>query len=118
MNKAAGRLQVVATPIGNLGDLSARAREALAEADLIAAEDTRHTSGLLRTMGIAKPMVSLNAHNEGERVQDLLQRLQEGAVISLVSDAGTPLLSDPGFALVREVARGGHEIRIIPGPSA
>jgi 16S rRNA (cytidine1402-2'-O)-methyltransferase len=118
MNKAAGRLQVVATPIGNLGDLSARAREALAQTDLIAAEDTRHTAGLLHAIGIAKPMVSLNAHNEGERVQELLKRLQEGAVISLVSDAGTPLLSDPGFALVREVAKAGHEIRIIPGPSA
>jgi 16S rRNA (cytidine1402-2'-O)-methyltransferase len=113
-----GRLQVVATPIGNLGDLSERARQALAEADLIAAEDTRHTLGMLQAMGLAKPMVSLHAYNEGQRVPDLLERLGAGQLIALVSDAGTPLLSDPGFELVSAAAQAGFEVRVIPGPSA
>ena len=118
MSKAPGRLQVVATPIGNLRDLSERARQALAEADLIAAEDTRHTLGMLQALGISKPMVSLHAYNEGQRVPDLLERLRAGQVIVLVSDAGTPLLSDPGFELVSAAAAGGIEVGVIPGPSA
>jgi 16S rRNA (cytidine1402-2'-O)-methyltransferase len=116
--KVPGRLQVVATPIGNLSDLSARARQALEEADLIAAEDTRHTLGMLQAIGISKPMVSLHAYNEGQRVPDLLERLRAGAVIALVSDAGTPLLSDPGFELVSAASAAGFEVRAIPGPSA
>jgi 16S rRNA (cytidine1402-2'-O)-methyltransferase len=116
--KAPGRLQVVATPIGNLNDLSTRAHQALAEADLVAAEDTRHTLGMLQTMGISKPMVSLHAYNEGQRVPDLLARLGAGEVITLVSDAGTPLLSDPGYELVSAAANAGFEVRVIPGPSA
>jgi 16S rRNA (cytidine1402-2'-O)-methyltransferase len=116
--KAPGRLQVVATPIGNLSDLSTRARQALDEASLIAAEDTRHTLGMLQAMGISKPMVSLHAYNEGQRVPDLLERLRAGEVIALVSDAGTPLLSDPGFELVSAAASAGFEVRVIPGPSA
>jgi 16S rRNA (cytidine1402-2'-O)-methyltransferase len=115
---APGRLQVVATPIGNLRDLSERARQALAEADLIAAEDTRHTLGMLQAMGISTPMVSLHAYNEGQRVPDLLERLAAGQVIALVSDAGTPLLSDPGFELVSAAAQAGFEVGVIPGPSA
>ncbi len=118
MTKARGRLQVVSTPIGNLSDLSARARQALDEADLIAAEDTRHTLGMLQVIGISKPMVSLHAYNEGQRVPDLLARLEAGEVIALVSDAGTPLLSDPGFELVSTAANAGFEVRVIPGPSA
>ena len=118
MSKAHGRLQVVATPIGNLSDLSTRARQALEEADLIAAEDTRHTRGMLQALGISKPMVSLHAYNEGQRVPDLLERLGAGEVIALVSDAGTPLLSDPGFQLVSAAAGAGFEVRVIPGPSA
>lgn len=118
MNKARGRLQVVATPIGNLSDLSPRARQALEEADLIVAEDTRRTLGMLQAIGVSRPMVSLHAHNEGQRVPGLLERLAAGEVISLVSDAGTPLLSDPGFELVSSAATAGFEIRIIPGPSA
>jgi len=116
--KVPGRLQVVATPIGNLSDLSTRARQALEEANLIAAEDTRHTLGMLQVMGISKPMVSLHAYNEGQRVPDLLERLRAGEVIALVSDAGTPLLSDPGFELVSAAASAGIEVRVIPGPSA
>jgi 16S rRNA (cytidine1402-2'-O)-methyltransferase len=116
--KGPGRLQVIATPIGNLNDLSTRAHQALAEADLVAAEDTRHTLGMLQAIGVSKPMVSLHAYNEGQRVPDLLARLNAGEVIALVSDAGTPLLSDPGFELVRAAAAAGFEVRVIPGPSA
>ena len=113
-----GRLQVVATPIGNLADLSARAREALSRADVIAAEDTRHTRVLLRAIGIAKPLVSLHEHNESQRTPELLARLAAGETIALVSDAGTPLLSDPGLELVQRAARAGFEVHAIPGPSA
>ena len=118
VNHARGRLLVVATPIGNLNDLSLRAREALQEASLIAAEDTRHTAGLLQAIGVSKPMLSLHAHNEEARVPELLTRLQSGEVIALVSDAGTPLLSDPGYRLVSSAARAGIDVGVIPGPSA
>lgn len=118
VGKSRGRLDVVSTPIGNLSDLSERARQSLADADLIAAEDTRHTLVLLQAIGIAKPLVSLHAHNESERVSELLARLESGAKIALVSDAGTPVLSDPGYELVRAAAHAGHEVRSIPGPSA
>ena len=116
--KSPGRLQVVATPIGNLGDLSTRAREALESADLIAAEDTRHTLTLLQAIGVSKPLLSLHAYNETHRVPELLARLKAGENIVLVSDAGTPLLSDPGFELVRDAARAGYQVEAIPGPSA
>src|SRR5215472_16081618 len=99
--KAHGTLLVVATPIGNLADLSPRAREALSSAAIIAAEDTRHTRTLLQAMGIGTPLLSLHAHNEPERVPELLERLAAGEHVALVSDAGTPLLSDPGYELVR-----------------
>jgi 16S rRNA (cytidine1402-2'-O)-methyltransferase len=114
----AGRLDVVATPIGNLGDLSARAREALAAAALIAAEDTRRTGQLLNAIGVSAKLVSLHDYNEQDRIDRLVQQLQSGKVIALVSDAGTPLLSDPGFVLVRAAAVAGIEVRAIPGPSA
>jgi 16S rRNA (cytidine1402-2'-O)-methyltransferase len=113
-----GRLQVVATPIGNLADLGERAREALAEADVIAAEDTRHTGALLKAMGLATPLVSLHEHNESRRVPGLLARLALGARVALVCDAGTPLLSDPGYELVRAAIAAGFEVSAIPGPSA
>jgi 16S rRNA (cytidine1402-2'-O)-methyltransferase len=113
-----GRLQVVATPIGNLADLSERAREALAGADVIAAEDTRHTASLLKAAGIAKPLLSLHQHNESRRVPALLARLALGERVALVSDAGTPLLSDPGYELVHAVVAAGFEVSVIPGPSA
>jgi len=118
VGKPRGRLDIVATPIGNLGDLSPRAKQALAEADIVAAEDTRHTLGLLQSIGVARPLVSLHEHNETRRVPELLARLEDGAVVALVSDAGTPLLSDPGFELVNLAARAGIEVRAIPGPSA
>jgi 16S rRNA (cytidine1402-2'-O)-methyltransferase len=116
--KTPGRLQVVATPIGNLADLSARAREALEAADVIAAEDTRHTLVLLKAFGIAKPLISLHGHNEAQRVPQLLVRLEAGENVALVSDAGTPLLSDPGFQLVQRAAQAGIPVHTIPGPSA
>lgn len=118
MVKPPGRLLVVATPIGNMSDLSARARETLESADVIAAEDTRHTLQLLQAFGISRPLVSVHAHNETQRVPDLLARLQAGEAIALVSDAGTPLLSDPGFELVRRAAEAGFDVQAIPGPSA
>jgi 16S rRNA (cytidine1402-2'-O)-methyltransferase len=118
VGKPRGRLEVVATPIGNLQDLSERARASLAQADVIAAEDTRHTLALLQTIGVSRPMVSLHAHNEAQRVPEILARLEAGDVVVLVSDAGTPLLSDPGFGLVREAARAGIDVRVVPGPSA
>ncbi|HTV97213.1 MAG TPA: 16S rRNA (cytidine(1402)-2'-O)-methyltransferase [Steroidobacteraceae bacterium] len=117
-NEAAGRLYVVATPIGNLGDLSARACETLKSCALIAAEDTRRTGLLLKAAGIATPMVSLHDHNEARRAPELIARLRAGASIALVSDAGTPAISDPGFELVRACAAAGLEVIAVPGPCA
>lgn len=114
----AGKLVVVATPIGNLDDLSPRAQAAFEEADLIACEDTRHTGRLLAHLGIKKPLVSLHEHNERQRLPRLLSDLEAGKTVALASDAGTPLLSDPGFVLVREAAANGIRIEPIPGPSA
>jgi 16S rRNA (cytidine1402-2'-O)-methyltransferase len=113
-----GRLAVISTPIGNLGDLSPRAREELATAELVAAEDTRRTGQLLTTLGLARPLISLHEHNESERIGELLEKLRNGARIALVSDAGTPLLSDPGFELVRRVSQEGMPVVAVPGPSA
>jgi 16S rRNA (cytidine1402-2'-O)-methyltransferase len=108
----------VATPIGNLGDLAPRARAALRAADLIAAEDTRRTGALLAAIGISGTLVSLHEHNESGRIEHLVRELEAGKVVALVSDAGTPLLSDPGFQLVRAAAAAGIAIRAIPGASA
>ena len=118
MSARAGRLDVIATPIGNIGDLSSRAREALAAADVVLAEDTRRTASLLTACGISRPLLSLHDHNEAQRCEALLARLRAGEVLALVSDAGTPLLSDPGFVLVRAAAAAGIEVRTIAGPSA
>jgi 16S rRNA (cytidine1402-2'-O)-methyltransferase len=114
----AGKLLVVATPIGNLDDLSPRARAAFEEADVVACEDTRHTGRLLAHLGIKKPLVSLHEHNERQRLPRLLADLEGGKVIAVASDAGTPLLSDPGFLLVREAAKLGIRVEPIPGASA
>jgi 16S rRNA (cytidine1402-2'-O)-methyltransferase len=114
----AGTLYVVATPIGNLGDLSARAREVLASVDLIAAEDTRHTKQLLQSCGVDRPLTSLHEHNEAEKSNALIARLLKGESIALVSDAGTPLISDPGFDLVGAARARGVNIVAIPGPCA
>ena len=114
----AGRLLIVSTPIGNLGDLSPRARAAFAEADLVACEDTRYTGRLLHDLEIRKPLVSLHEHNERQRVPRLLAALEAGETIAIASDAGTPLLSDPGFVLVREALAAGARVEAVPGPSA
>jgi 16S rRNA (cytidine1402-2'-O)-methyltransferase len=118
MKGRAGTLYVVATPIGNLGDFTARAREVLANVGVIAAEDTRRTGQLLRSLGIAVPLVSLHEHNEAARSQALIERLEAGESIALVSDAGTPLISDPGFDLVAAARERGIRVSAIPGPSA
>ena len=115
---APGTLFVVATPIGNRADLSARARETLAAVDLVAAEDTRHTGAFLAQLGISTPLLSVHEHNEAERIADLVSRLQQGAQIALVSDAGTPLVSDPGYRLVAAVAAAGLSVVPIPGACA
>ncbi|MEQ6887599.1 16S rRNA (cytidine(1402)-2'-O)-methyltransferase [Halomonas sp. CS7] len=114
----AGSLYVVATPIGNLDDLSPRAARVLGEVALIAAEDTRHSGRLLRHLGLSRPMLSLHEHNEAARVDTLDARLAAGEDIALVSDAGTPLISDPGFVLVRELRARGRRIVPLPGPCA
>jgi 16S rRNA (cytidine1402-2'-O)-methyltransferase len=113
-----GVLYVVATPIGNLGDLSVRAREVLLASDLVVAEDTRHFSQLLQAAGTAKRTLSAHEHNEAHRVAEILAALDAGKSVALVSDAGTPLISDPGYRIVQSVARAGHEVRAVPGPCA
>ncbi|WP_018972741.1 16S rRNA (cytidine(1402)-2'-O)-methyltransferase [Rudaea cellulosilytica] len=115
---AGGKLFVVATPIGNLDDLSPRARATLAQADLIAAEDTRHSAALLRHHGIATRTLALHEHNEREASADLVRRMQGGANIALISDAGTPLVSDPGYRLVRAARAAGIPVSPIPGACA
>ena len=111
-----GALYVVATPIGNLEDISARALRVLREVDAIAAEDTRHTAQLLQHFAIRTPLFSLHQHNESAKLATVVERLRQGQNVALVSDAGTPLISDPGFPLVRELRR--HGLRVIPIPGA
>jgi 16S rRNA (cytidine1402-2'-O)-methyltransferase len=114
-----GQLLVCATPIGNLEDVTLRVLDALKRADVVACEDTRHTQILLDRHGIqAARLVSLHEHNEGARARDLAARVHAGETVALVSDAGTPLISDPGFALVRACLREGLPVEALPGPSA
>ncbi|WP_374604310.1 16S rRNA (cytidine(1402)-2'-O)-methyltransferase [Arenimonas sp.] len=117
-NTQAGALHVVATPIGNLGDLTVRAREVLASVDAICAEDTRHTRQLLGALGIERPLLALHEHNEADVAWKLVERLKAGDSLALVSDAGTPLVSDPGYRLVREVRAAGLRVIPLPGPCA
>ena len=116
--EGAGVLYVVATPIGNLADLGDRARTVLGEVDVVVAEDTRHTGRLLGHHGISARLESLHEHNERRRTPAILARLLAGTSFALVSDAGTPLVSDPGHVLVRDVAAAGVTVVPIPGPSA
>src|SRR5271168_4229183 len=116
--KLGSGLHVVATPIGNLGDITVRALETLAGADLIACEDTRVTRKLLDRYAITTPLTPYHDHNAAKARPVLLRRLAEGAAIALVSDAGTPLVSDPGFKLVREVHEAGYPVTALPGASA
>ena len=118
MAKSSGTLYVVATPIGNRADLSPRARDVLAAAACIAAEDTRHSAALLRELGVSTPIVSLHEHNEALRTAELIARLGAGEDVALISDAGTPLISDPGFRLVKAAHAAGVEVCAVPGPAA
>jgi 16S rRNA (cytidine1402-2'-O)-methyltransferase len=113
-----GTLYLVGTPIGNLEDITDRARRTLAEVDLVAAEDTRRTGRLLRRLGVKKPLVSLFDANERERVPELVARLKDGADLAVVSDAGMPGLSDPGYRLVASCLEAGIQVDVVPGPSA
>ncbi len=118
MSIQAGVLYVVATPIGNPGDLSPRARATLAAVDAVAAEDTRRAGRLLRSLGLQVPLVSCHEHNEQARAPGLVRRLAAGESLALVSDAGTPLVSDPGYRLVRAAREAGIRVSPVPGPSA
>lgn len=109
-----GILYVVATPIGNLGDITFRAVETLKSVDTILAEDTRHSTQLCNALGIQKPLISLHAHNESQKCEQIIGSLKEGRCYALISDAGTPLISDPGFVLVKEAVKAG--IRVVPIP--
>lgn len=115
---AAGGLYLVATPIGNLGDISLRALELLAGADVIACEDTRVTRKLTERYGIATPLMAYHEHNAEEARPKIMARLDEGQAVALVSDAGTPLISDPGYKLVRATIESGHAVTALPGASA
>ncbi|MBD3767148.1 MAG: 16S rRNA (cytidine(1402)-2'-O)-methyltransferase [Gammaproteobacteria bacterium] len=109
---------MVATPIGNLADMGARAQAVLLQVDVVAAEDTRHTGQLLSALGIRKPMISVHDHNERARSQEVVKRLQAGESVAYVSDAGTPAISDPGALLVQAVAAEGIKVVSVPGASA
>jgi 16S rRNA (cytidine1402-2'-O)-methyltransferase len=114
----AGRLIVCATPIGNLEDVTLRVLAALREADVVACEDTRRTRVLLDRYGVVAKLVSYHEHNERERAVELVAQMQAGTVVALVSDAGMPLVSDPGFVLVRSCVAAGLAVEVLPGPSA
>ena len=113
-----GTLFVVATPIGNLEDLTPRARQTLAAVDFVAAEDTRHTGRLLSHFGVKTRLLALHDHNEADRVGEIIKALQSGQSVALVSDAGTPLISDPGYRVVQAAHEAGITVSPIPGPSA
>ena len=118
MSNQSGVLYVVATPIGNLGDISRRGIEVLGDVDVILAEDTRHSAKLLRNLGLSTPMQALHDHNESGAAQALVARLLSGVSMALISDAGTPLISDPGYHLVRAARAAQIKVTPIPGPSA
>lgn len=118
MGSEAGRLMVVATPIGNLHDLSPRARETLRDAGVIAAEDTRHSAPLVAQAGSRARLLALHEHNEREVAAQIVEQLRAGIDVALICDAGTPLISDPGFRLVRAAREAGFEVSPVPGPCA
>ena len=113
-----GRLVVCPTPIGNLEDVTLRVLAALRDADVVACEDTRRTRTLLDRYGVGAPLVSYHEHNEERRSAELVERMRAGEVVALVSDAGMPLISDPGYVLVRACVGAGLSVEVLPGPSA
>src|SRR4029450_8855987 len=113
-----GTLFIVSTPIGNLEDITLRALRILREADLIAAEDTRHTAKLLHHYDIHTPTTSFHEHNETAKLPSVMRRLADGQRVAIVSDAGTPGISDPGFRLVNAAREAGIRVEVVPGPSA
>jgi len=115
---APGTLYLVGTPIGNVEDLTPRAQRLLGAVDVIAAEDTRHTKGLLDRFGIRRPMLSYHDHNKDARTPELIDRMREGASVAVVSDAGSPGISDPAFTLVRAAVEAGLAVIPVPGPSS
>jgi 16S rRNA (cytidine1402-2'-O)-methyltransferase len=115
---AGGKLVVCPTPIGNLDDISLRVLDALRTADVVACEDTRHTGRLLKRHGVAARLISYHEHNERRRATQLLERIAAGEIVALVSDSGTPAISDPGFALVRACIDAGLAVEVLPGPAA
>ncbi|MEE9396473.1 MAG: 16S rRNA (cytidine(1402)-2'-O)-methyltransferase [Methylococcales bacterium] len=118
MGLTKGALYIVATPIGNLSDITYRAVEVLKDVDVIAAEDTRHSRRLLQHYGVEKPLVAFHEHNERKVADTLIRRLSAGESIAIISDAGTPLISDPGFSLVRIARKEGIAVKPVPGPCA
>src|SRR3954463_15673425 len=115
---AAGRLVVCPTPIGNLEDVTLRVLSALRDADVIACEDTRRTRTLLERYGVSATLLSYHEHNEERRAAELVARMRDGETVALVSDAGMPLVSDPGYVLVRACVAAGLPVEVLPGPSA
>lgn len=118
MNAPSGKLLIIATPIGNLGDITLRALETLKSVDAILCEDTRHSRKLLEHYQIKKPLISFHEHNEERRIKEVEARLTRGENLALISDAGTPLISDPGFKLVRKLNQAGLKVEGLPGPCA
>ncbi|WP_404403121.1 16S rRNA (cytidine(1402)-2'-O)-methyltransferase [Idiomarina seosinensis] len=116
--KKKGTLFIVPTPIGNLGDITERAIEVLAQVDAIAAEDTRHSGPLMQHLGIKTPLITLHEHNESQKTAVLIEQLQQGKSLALISDAGTPLISDPGYTLVRQCRQAQLPVVALPGPCA
>lgn len=116
--QAKGQLVLIATPIGNLADITLRALSCLASADLIACEDTRHSLRLLDFYGIKKPLISYHAHNEEKRSEEILDRVEEGDLVALISDAGLPAVSDPGAVIINKARERGLPFTLLPGPSA
>ena len=118
ISKSTYKLTLVPTPVGNLDDITLRAIKVLQESDLILAEDTRTSGFLLKHLGISKPLQSYHVHNEHKIVLSIIERIEKGQKVCLVSDAGTPAISDPGFLLVRECLKEGIEVECLPGPTA
>ena len=118
MNNGFGKLYIVATPIGNLSDITYRAVETLKDVDIIAAEDTRHTRELLNHLNIEKKLISCNEHTDSKKIDSLIERMRNGENIAFVSDAGTPIISDPGSALVKRAIENDIDITGVPGPCA